>query len=262
MAAKLALVTGASGGIGLEFAKLLAQAGYDLALVARSGGKLESVAVDLREKFGINAQAVVCDLARPGAAHEVQSKVPQCEVLVNNAGFANNGKFAELAEGATFEEIQLNIVTLTQLTRLYLPGMIERKDGKILNVASTAGFLPGPNMAVYYASKAYVISFSEALAEELRGTGVTATVLCPGATESDFHARAGTTATLLHKFGLAKAAEVAKAGIEGMMRGKAVVVPGVTNKFVALSPKITPRRLLVKISGRAVERSAAASKTL
>lgn len=254
MAAKLALVTGASGGIGLEFAKLLAQAGYDLALVARSRGKLESVAAELRNTFGINVQVVVCDLARPGAAHDVLTHVPECGVLINNAGFANNGKFAEMAEGTTIEEIQLNIVALTQLTRLYLPGMIERKDGKILNIASTAGFLPGPNMAVYYASKAYVISFSEALAEELRGTGVTATVLCPGATESGFHARARTTATLLHKFGLAKAADVAKAGIEGLMRGKPVVVPGITNKLVALSPKITPRRLLVKVSGKAVER--------
>lgn len=255
MAAKLALVTGASGGIGLEFVKLLAQAGYDLALVARSGAKLESIATEMREEFGINVQVVVCDLARTDAAHEVQARVPECDVLINNAGFANNGKFADMPEGATLEEIQLNIVTLTQLTRLYLPSMIERKDGKILNIASTAGFLPGPNMAVYYASKAYVISFSEALAEELRGTGVTATVLCPGATESDFHTRAGTTATLLHKFGLAKAADVAKAGIEGMMRGKPMVVPGITNKLVALSPKITPRRLLVKVSGKAVERS-------
>lgn len=255
MAAKLALVTGASGGIGLEFAKLLAQAGYDLALVARSRDRLESIATELREAYGITVQAVTCDLARPDAAHEVQAQVPDCDVLINNAGFANNGKFAEMAEAAMLEEIQLDISTLTQLTRLYLPGMIERKDGKVLNVASTAGFLPGPNMAVYYASKAYVISFSEALAEELRGTGVTATVLCPGATETGFARRADMSTTALFKLPMAKATDVAKAGIEGMMHGKAMVIPGITNKLVALSPKIAPRRLLVRVSGKAVQRA-------
>jgi short-subunit dehydrogenase len=255
MAAKLALVTGASGGIGLEFAKLLAQAGYDLALVARSQGKLEALASELREQFGINVQVVVLDLARPNAAREVIAQLPQCDVLINNAGFANNGKFAQMAEEQMLEEIQLDVATLTQLTRLYLPGMIERKDGKILNVASTAGFLPGPNMAVYYACKAYVISFSEAIAEEVRGTGVTVSVLCPGATVTGFQERANLGNTILFRLPMAKAADVAKAGIDGMMRGKAVIVPGITNKFVAIAPKITPRRLLVRISGKAVERT-------
>jgi uncharacterized protein len=255
MAAKLALVTGASGGIGLEFAKLLAQAGYDLALVARSQAKMESLAVELREQYGISVQVLACDLARTGAAHQVQAQVPECDVLINNAGFANNGKFAQMDEGHILEEIQLDITTLTHLTRLYLPGMIARKDGRIMNVASTAGFLPGPNMAVYYAAKAYVISFSEALAEEVRGTGVSVTVLCPGATDTGFQHRANMTQTPLFKLVRAKAPDVAKAGIEGMMRGKPVVVPGITNKFVAIAPKITPRRLLVKVSGKAVERT-------
>lgn len=254
-AAKLGLVTGASGGIGLEFAKQLAQAGYDLALVARSQGKLETIAVELREEYGISVQVVACDLARPAAARELQSRVPECDVLINNAGFANNGKFAQMDEGHILEEIQLDVVTLTHLTRLYLPGMIDRQDGKILNIASTAGFLPGPNMAVYYASKAYVISFSEALAQEVRGTGVTVTVLCPGATATGFQERAKMESTPLFRLPTAKAADVAKAGIEGMMRGKAVVVPGITNKLVAITPRITPRRLLVAISGRAVERT-------
>lgn len=254
MADKLALVTGASGGIGLEFAKLLAQAGYDLALVARSKDKLEAVAADLRGKHGVTVQVVACDLAVPNAAHDVQAQIPKCDVLINNAGFANNGKFARIPESDTLEELQVDIIALTQLTRLYLPGMIERKDGKILNVASTAGFLPGPNMAVYYAGKAYVISFSEALAEEVRGTGVTVTVLCPGATATGFQVRAAVESTPLFKFPMAKADAVAKAGIDGMMRGKSVVVPGMMNKLVAILPKITPRRLLVKISGKAVER--------
>ncbi|HET6894355.1 MAG TPA: SDR family oxidoreductase [Candidatus Baltobacteraceae bacterium] len=253
MAASVALITGASGGIGLEFATQLAQAGYDLAVVARSKDKLESIAADLRSRFGIAVQVVACDLSRHNSAHDVLAQVPECDVLVNNAGFANNGKFAQLDEGATLEEIQVDVTTLTQLTRLYLPGMLERKSGRILNVASTAGFLPGPNMAVYYASKAYVISFSEALAEEVRGSGVTVTVLCPGATYTGFAERAGATTTALFKLPMAKAADVAKAGIDGMLRGKPVVVPGITNKLVALSPKITPRRLLVAISGKAVE---------
>lgn len=255
MAAKLALVTGASGGIGLEFAKLLAQAGYNLALIARSKEKLDALAVDLQQRHGVSVQTFACDLARPNAAHEVLAQIPDCDVLVNNAGFANNGKFARIGEAQLLEEMQLNIATLTQLTRLYLPGMLERKDGKILNVASTAGFLPGPNMAVYYASKAYVISFSEALSEEVRGTGVTVTVLCPGATATGFQERAAVETTPLFRLPMAKANAVASAGIDGMLRGQPVVIPGITNKLVAISPKITPRGLLVKVSGKAVERS-------
>jgi short-subunit dehydrogenase len=254
MAAKLALVTGASGGIGLEFAKLLAERGYNLALVARSQERLEALAAQLREQFGIIVQVVPCDLARPQAAHEIQLQVTQCDVLINNAGFANNGKFAKLSESDIRDEIQVDITAVTQLTRLYLPGMIERKDGKVLNVASTAGFLPGPNMAVYYASKADVISLSEALAEEVRGTGVTVSVLCPGATSTGFHARAKMESTPLFRLPIAKAADVAKAGIDGMLRGKPVIVPGITNKLVAIAPKIAPRRLLVAISGKAVQR--------
>ncbi|HEY9180728.1 MAG TPA: SDR family oxidoreductase [Candidatus Baltobacteraceae bacterium] len=255
MAAKLALVTGASGGIGLELATLLAQSGYDLALVARSRAKMELLAEQAGDQYGVNVQIVACDLARADAAREVQAQVPRCDVLVNNAGFANNGKFAQMNEAHILEEIQLDITTLTQLTRLYLPGMIERKDGKVLNVASTAGFLPGPNMAVYYASKAFVISFSEALAEEVRGTGVTVSVLCPGATATGFQNRALLDqGTILTRLPMAKAADVARAGIDGMMRGKRVIVPGITNKLVALSPKFSPRGLLVRISGKAVER--------
>ena len=251
---KLALVTGASGGIGLEFAKLLAQGGYDLALVARSEEKLQSIAGELAARHGINTRVIAMDLAQADAPEQLFARVPACDVLVNNAGFATNDKFAEMDEQRMLEEMQLNIVTLTRLCRLYLPGMLARGDGKILNMASTAAFLPGPNMAVYYASKAYVLSLSEALAEEVRGTGVSVTVLCPGATDTGFQERAHVQSTLLFKLPMGNAAQVAKAGIEGMMRGKAVVVPGITNKLVAISPKLTPRSLLVKVSGKAVER--------
>lgn len=254
MAPKRALVTGASGGIGLEFAKLLARDGYDLALVARSGEALQSVAAELGTQFGIHVETVALDLATPDAAAELFARVPACDVLINNAGFANNGKFAKMNEPAMLQELQLDVVTLTRLCRLYLPGMLQRRGGKILNLASTAGFLPGPNMAVYYASKAYVISFSQALAEEVRGTGVTVTVLCPGATATGFQQRAGVESTLLFKLPMGNAAKVARAGIEGMTRGKDVVIPGITNNLVALASKLAPRRLLVKISGKAVER--------
>lgn len=253
MAAK-AIVTGASGGLGWEFAQLLAQAGHDLVLIARSADKLEANASTLRAKYGVNVSVIAMDLSQPGAAQAVFARVPECDVLVNNAGFANNGKFARLSQETVSSEVNLNVVTLTELTRLYLPAMLERKSGKILNVASTAGFLPGPNMAVYYATKAYVISFSEALAEEVRGTGVSVTVLCPGATETGFADRANVHSTLLFVAPKANAASVARAGINGMMRGKRMVIPGLSNKIVALLPRISPRGLLVSVSGKLVER--------
>lgn len=254
MAAKLALITGASGGIGLEFATQLAERGYNLALAARSGATLERIAADLQSRYGVAVRTVACDLARAGAAQDLHSQVPDCDVLVNNAGFANNGEFARLPENELLEEMQLDVVTLTQLTRLYLPGMIARRDGKVLNIASTAGFLPGPYMAVYYASKAYVISFSEAVAQEVRGTGVTVSVLCPGATVTGFQSRAKVESTVLFRLPMAKAADVAKAGIDGMLAGKTVIVPGLMNKLVAIAPKIVPRSLLVAVSGVAVRR--------
>jgi short-subunit dehydrogenase len=252
---KLALITGASGGLGLEFARLFAKDGYQLALVARSEAKLRDVAKTLAGEHGIDATPIVLDLAQPAAADELVARVPRCDVLVNNAGFASNGRFDRLDESRIAEEIVLDVLTLTRLTRKYLPGMIERCDGKVLNVASTAGFLPGPFMAVYYACKAYVISFSQAVAEELRGTGVTVTCLCPGATATGFAERAGAGRSML--FGalpLGNAAAVARAGYRAMQRGKLVEVPWPpSNWFVELSARLTPRRLLLWISRRTVE---------
>jgi hypothetical protein len=250
----VALVTGASGGLGLEFAKLLAGGGHDLALIARSGSKLEAIADVLRGTFGINVECVTMDLSAPGAASALFDRVPDCDVLVNNAGFANNGRFAEIAEQQICDEVNLDVVTLTELTRLYLPAMLERRRGWILNVASTAAFLPGPLMAVYYASKAYVLSFSEALWEETRGSGVSVTCLCPGATKTGFQARADVQSTPLMRLPQADAAKVAKAGYEAMLKGQRVVVPGFSNKLVAFSPRITPRRVLLTMSRKAVER--------
>jgi short-subunit dehydrogenase len=247
-----AIVTGASGGLGLEFAKLLASDGVDLVLVARSGDKLEKIAAELRASHGRNVETVVQDLSVADAAARIKERVSACDILINNAGFANRGRFDELDASHVREEVMLDVVTLTELTRLYLPGMRANGKGRVMNVASTAGFLPGPYMAVYYASKAYVISFSQAIAEELRGSGVTVTCLCPGATQTGFAERANMNDTLLFRMAVADSATVAKAGIDAMMAGKDMCVPGIRNKLTALSTKITPRRLLVSVSGRLV----------
>jgi short-subunit dehydrogenase len=250
---ELALVTGASGGLGLEFARLLAREGFDLALVARSGDKLTEIARDLEARHGVNVATITADLSVLNAADGIFARIPRCDVLINNAGFASNGRFEELPEQRIREEILLDVLTLTELTRKYLPGMLERRAGRVLNVASTAAFLPGPFMAVYYAAKAYVLSFSEALAEEMRGRGVTVTCLCPGATETGFADRANVKHTLLFKLPRASAAAVVRAGYRGLMHGKALVIPGVSNKLVAISPRFSPRGLLVRVSRALVE---------
>jgi short-subunit dehydrogenase len=251
---KLALVTGASGGMGLEFARLLAKDGYDLALVARSEAKLRDAAQSLGGEFGIEATFVALDLAEPDSAGELARHVPRCDVLINNAGFASNGRFDRIEENRIAEEVVLDVLAVTRLARKYLPAMIERGDGKILNVASTAGFLPGPFMAVYYACKAYVISFSQAIAEELRGTGVTVTCFCPGATDTGFADRAQTRETLLFKLPVSNARAMAEAGYRAMQRGKLVEVPWPPlNWFVELSARLTPRRMLLWFSRKAVE---------
>lgn len=254
MGAMKAIVTGASGGLGLEFAKLLAADKHDVVLVARSGDKLEALAAQLRAEHGVEAQALALDLSAPDAAQRLVERVADCDILINNAGFASNGRFDRLDPARIRDEVMLDVLTLTELTRAYLPKMRARGSGRIMNVASTAAFLPGPFMAVYYASKAYVLSFSQAIAEELRGTGVTVTCLCPGATETGFADRAEMHGTLLFRLPKADAAGVARAGYRGMMKGRDLVVPGLSNKLVALSPKITPRRLLLWTSRKAVER--------
>lgn len=248
-----ALVTGASGGLGLEFAKLLARDGSNLVLVARSADKLERISAELRAAHGVNVEVIVADLAQSDAARRIVERVAACEILINNAGFANRGRFDELDPQHVREELFLDIVTLTELTRAYLPGMRAAGKGRVLNVASTAGFLPGPFMAVYYAAKAYVISFSQAISEELRGTGVTVTCLCPGATDTGFADRAGMNDTLLFRMATADAASVAKAGYDGMMAGKDLVIPGIRNKLTELSARVMPRGAMLSVSRRLVQ---------
>ncbi len=246
-----ALITGASGGIGLELAKLFATDKYNLILVARSEDKLKSIAEEYSSKYNITVEIIAKDLGKPESSQEVfdiiTSKKLDVEFLVNNAGFATQGKFYELPIQGELDEIGLNITALTHLTRLFLPQMVTNKSGKILNVASTAAFQPGPFMATYYATKAYVLFFSEAIANELKGTGVTVTTLCPGPTETGFDKRAGTTDLPLFKMGNMKPDEVARQGYQALMQGKAVIVTGLKNKAMALLPRILPRNLVTNM---------------
>jgi short-subunit dehydrogenase len=253
------LITGASGGIGAELAREYARHGHALVLVARSTGALEALAEELRSTHSVEVRTVVLDLAAPSAADrlvaELDAAEVQVDVLVNNAGFALYGPFAGTDWGKESEMLQLNVATVTALTKKLLPGMLARRRGRILNVASTAGFLPGPLMAVYYATKAYVLSFSEALAEELSGTGITVTALCPGPTRTGFQARASMEASrLVNGKTLPDAAAVARAGYEGAERGAAVVIPGLQNRFQVSLVRFLPRSMVSRIVHRAQER--------
>ena len=242
------LITGASGGIGEDLARLLAADKHDLVLVSRSGGRLETLASELEKAHAIRAAVIVQDLAAAHAADDLAARLASdgitVDILVNNAGFGSHGPFVAQSAPGTEEMLQLNISTLTMLTRHLLPGMLERRRGRILNVASTAAFLPGPMMATYYASKAYVLSFSEALSNETAGTGVTVTCLCPGPTRTGFQARAQVEESRLIRFSrLMTSAEVARAGYQGMLAGRHLVVPGLLNKASVQALRVLPRRV-------------------
>jgi uncharacterized protein len=246
-----ALITGASSGIGLELARIFAEHGHDVVLVARSEGKLKSLASELQSR-GVRAHVVATDLGAPGAAKTVVDRTRELgvdvDVLVNNAGYGLYGPFLETSLDAELAMIQLNIVTLTELTKRLLPAMVARKRGRILNLASTAAFLPGPLMAVYYATKAYVLSFSEAIANELSGSGVTVTALCPGPTASGFQAAANLEESkLVAGKTLPTSREVARAGYDALMRGTTVYVPGLANKMTVQLPRLFPRGVITKV---------------
>lgn len=244
----LAVVTGASTGIGKDLAEVCARDGNDLVLVARRADVLQQVARELESKHQIGVHTMAEDLTDPGApvriVAQLKSKGLVPDILINNAGTGVYGPFLETELKEELGSIQLNVAALTHLTKLILPGMVQRARGRILNVASTAAFQPGPLMAVYYATKVYVLHLSEALANEVAGTGVTITVLCPGPTSTGFQARAGMKNMLLTSKGLmSTSADVARAGYEGMKRGKRVVIPGILNKLLAFSVRLAPRRL-------------------
>jgi len=253
---KTALITGASLGIGLEFAKVFAKEKNNLVLVARSKDKLEVLAEELRKDYGVAVKVIAADLSD---MDEVQNVYDTCkkenieiEYLVNNAGFGQFGFFAEGDWAKTEQMIDLNIKALTKFCRLFLPDMIARKSGKVLNVASTAAFQPGPVMAVYCASKSYVLSFSEALYNETRGTGVSVTCLCPGATESNFQAAAAMEQSkLFAEKNVPASADVAVFGYKAMMKGKMTVIHGFFNFIMANAVRFSPR-MLVPIIARKV----------
>ena len=254
-----ALITGASSGIGLDLAHLFAADGHDVILVARSEQKLRELANELQSKHRVTAHVITSDLSRPDAPRELADAIRQRNIevdfLVNNAGYGGIGSFAETDARLELDMIQVNIAALTHLTKLFLPPMLARKRGRILNVASTAAFQPGPFMAVYYATKAYVLSFSEAIAEEVSGSGVTVTALCPGPTSTGFADAADMKSTRL--FTMRKpmtSMEVARVGYRAMERGKRVVVAGMANRLLAQSVRVTPRRMVVKVT-RALQES-------
>ncbi|MDD4967868.1 MAG: SDR family oxidoreductase [Paludibacter sp.] len=250
---KTALITGASSGLGKEFARIHASKGGDLVLVARSKDKLEALKFELEKQFGISVTVIVKDLsdqyAPKAVFDELKGQKIRIDYLINNAGFGDFGLFAETDWEKQLEMINLNITCLTYLTRLFLPDMIENKEGKILNIASTAAFQPGPTMSVYFATKAYVLSFSEAIANELKGTGVTVTTLCPGATETGFKAAASLEESNLFKGNqIASSKEVAEFGYSKMLEGKTVVIPGVMNNLLVQSVRFAPRNIVTSIA--------------
>lgn len=246
-----ALITGASGGIGLELARIFAEQGYALVLVARSRDRLEEIAAELKPT---PVQVFAKDLTLVGAAEGVLREVPKVDVLVNNAGYGVYGPFLKTPLDEELGMLQLNMTALVVLTKLYLPGMVASKNGKILNVASTAAFQPGPLMALYYATKAFVLSFSEAIGSELEGTGVTVTALCPGPTATGFQARTKLEKSrLFQRMKVMDARTVAEAGYRGLMAGKPVVIPGVMNKLLAQSVRFSPRTMVTKIARKMQE---------
>jgi len=254
-----ALITGASGGIGYELAKLFARDHFNLVLVARSEDKLRRVADELKE-HGVTVKTIACDLSDRSAPKSLFDQLRREEIaidiLINNAGFGTHGEFAQTPESEILGQIDLNIRALTELTRLFLPPMIARRSGKIMNVASVAGFQPGPLMAVYYATKAYVISFSEAIANEVQGSGVTVTCFCPGATHTGFARRAGIEQSRLFSLGAMSADSVARDGYRALMKGRTLAIPGAHNWLIAQSSRFAPRRMVTAVSRWVTEKAA------
>ena len=247
------LITGASAGIGLELARVFASHNHDLVLVARNEASLRSLADELRTTYGVDAVVLPADLSKPetpGLIHDfcAQHKL-DVDILVNNAGFGDYGAFHELNRQHQLDMIAVNITSLADLTHRFLPDMVKRGSGKIMNVASTAAFQPGPFMSVYYATKAFVLHFSEAISVELEGTGVTVTALCPGATHSEFQERANLNGSrLFDGRSLPTSMDVALYGYEATMRGKRVAIHGILNAILANSARFSPRGVVLRIA--------------
>jgi short-subunit dehydrogenase len=255
MGKERALITGGSVGIGGALADVFAAHGHDLVLVSRNRDKLEARGRAIREQFNVDVVCLPEDLADPQGPRRLHEAVAarglDIHHLVNNAGVGLYGKFSTTDLDAELKMIQLNVTSVVDLTKRFLPAMIERRAGRILNVASTAAFVPGPWMSVYYATKAFLLSFSQAIDYELKSSGVTVTVLCPGPTESEFKVRAGSQRSRLFEAFVMDAPRVARAGYDGMMSGKAVAIPGLRNKLIPVAARLIPRPLVAELSHRA-----------
>jgi len=255
---KTALITGSSSGIGEELSKVHARNGGNLVLVALDRIKLEDLKKDLEEKYNIKVYIIEKDLTLPDAVDEVYNEVKlnriSIDYLINNAGFGDFGLFSESTWTKQEKMINLNIVALVHLTRLFLPGMLIMGSGKIMNVASTASFQPGPTMSVYFATKAFVLSFSEAISEEVRGKGITVTALCPGSTETGFHAVVMGDKSLLKERKKSSPADVAEFGYKSMMKGKTVAIHGFKNAIMAAAARFFPRSVVARATKRIQEK--------
>ncbi len=251
MAAERALITGASSGIGWELAKLFAADKSDLVLVARRKERLDALAEELKDEFGVDVYVLPKDLSDPGAPKEIFEELKAAgidvDVVVNNAGFGLRGPFANIDMDGQIDMVQVNVVALTHLTRLFLPGIIERGRGGILNVGSLAGFQPGPNLAVYYATKAYVLSLTEAISEEITNPNIKISCLAPGPVRTEFGEKSALDDSLLFKMSLMDVGPVVKEGYEGFRQGKVIVLPGIKQKLIPVLLRFTPRFLVRKI---------------
>jgi short-subunit dehydrogenase len=260
-----ALITGASAGLGAEFARLFAADKHDVVLVARRRERLDELAAELQKAHGIKAQVIAADLMAPDAGAKLVAEVDklgvEIEFLVNNAGFGSSGAFVEADAQKELGMLQLNIMTLTALCQAFVPRMVRRGRGRVLNIGSTAGCQPGPYMALYYASKAFVNSFTEALAYELKGTGVTATLSCPGATMTEFAAVAGNDKSRLFEMGAMPGPVVAKLAYKAMHAGTRMAVHGLLNKFTVFSIRVTPRPV-VNYMAALLNKSSSGTKAL
>jgi short-subunit dehydrogenase len=253
-----ALITGASSGIGYELAQIFAREGYQLILVARNQDALDKLAAELKERYQLAVKVLPKDLAQPNAAQEIYAKLQreaiEIDVLVNNAGFIVHGAFHETDWERERQLIQVNLTTPTQLAKLFGRDMLKRGFGRILNVGSTGSFVPGPLEAVYCASKAYLLSLSEALSKEFESAGVTVTALCPGATRTGFQKAGQIEGVRLLNSGMLDARRVAEAGYRGLLAGKRVVIPGWSSRLQVWAAKVLPRSLVLSIAQNAMER--------
>lgn len=253
MTKQTTLITGASGGIGFELAKQFAQHGHDLVLVSRNAERLKELSDEVHHLYKVAVHILPLNLLKTDAPNELYYFLKRSnihvEYLVNNAGFGTHGYFHEIDLNENLDLVQLNVTTVTHLTRLFLHDMVQRNSGGVMNVASTAAFQPGPMMAAYYASKAYVLSLTEAIASELQGTNVKISVLCPGPTETDFQRRAGITKTTLGSKGILMmpSERVARTAYRQFMNGKTLIVPGFLNKAGAITAPRVPRRMVLPV---------------